>query len=511
MNHQPPHIVFIVLDTHRADRMSCYGYSQATTPNLDAFAETASLYQQAIAPAQWTIPSHASMFSGEYASTHLTVQASQALSPAFPTLAEELARQGYRSTGFCNNPLVGVLDNGLRRGFSAFYNYGGALPSPYIARRSGLAQQLKSVYYNLLERIANPIYQSIAASADVFRFVLNPRLVSLWTRYANFKGHTARSLTDSLQFLRSNTGPGKAEPQLLFINLMETHLPYSPPEPFIGRFAPIVQQDPDARRFIQLYNTRAFHWLLPLENELPPREAETLNGMYDAEVAYQDHLLHALLSELDQPYHRENTLVVIVGDHGEMHGEHCIMGHALGVYQELVHVPLIIRFPGQTSAERFANPVSTRQLFHTLLAEADADHRPNDMFDSLHLRRTLSNGPILSEAFPPDNMILTMEKLTPHLIEVFHGRANHKALIEQEWKLLQIAGIRNQVFNLQTDPLEEANLADNQIAVLNGLLTRLDQELEFARQRRPDGLQQVEVDLSDERLARRLRGLGYLD
>ena len=64
-----PDIVFIVLDTHRADRMSCYGYPRQTTPNIDKFAESATLFERAIVPAQWTIPSHASLFTGEYPTT----------------------------------------------------------------------------------------------------------------------------------------------------------------------------------------------------------------------------------------------------------------------------------------------------------------------------------------------------------------------------------------------------------------------------------------------------------
>ncbi|PSB57040.1 sulfatase, partial [filamentous cyanobacterium CCP1] len=65
---QRPDILFLVLDTQRADRLSCYGYDAPTSPHLDAFAAKATLFQRAIAPAQWTIPSHASMFTGVYPS-----------------------------------------------------------------------------------------------------------------------------------------------------------------------------------------------------------------------------------------------------------------------------------------------------------------------------------------------------------------------------------------------------------------------------------------------------------
>jgi len=130
-----PNILLIVLDTQRADRLSCY-WSEAerarqlpTSPNLDRLAAESTLFERAIAPAQWTIPSHASLFTGEYPSTHQTVQADLELSPALPTLAELLQLSGYTTVGFCNNPLVGILKNGLRRGFETFYNYGGALPT----------------------------------------------------------------------------------------------------------------------------------------------------------------------------------------------------------------------------------------------------------------------------------------------------------------------------------------------------------------------------------------------
>ena len=194
----------------------------------------------------------------------MVVQAKDALNPPFVTVAELLNERGFTSTGFCNNPLVGVLDNGLRRGFDAFYNYAGAIPSPYISDTQSLFENLKHFSQKLMERIAIPIQQATADSADVFRFFMNPKLVSLWTRYANFKGDTRQSLLDAVHFIQHNLTPGtQASPQMVFINLMETHLPYTPPERFIRRFAPIVGEDPEARRFIETYNTKAFHWLLP--------------------------------------------------------------------------------------------------------------------------------------------------------------------------------------------------------------------------------------------------------
>jgi uncharacterized sulfatase len=302
---------------------------------------------------------------------------------------------------------------------------------------------------------------------------------------------------------------------MVFINLMETHLPYTPPENFVRRFAPIVGADPEARRFIETYNTKAFHWLLPLEQPLPALEIETLNQMYDAEIAYQDHLLHELFQTLDQPYHRENTMVLLVGDHGEMLGEHLIMGHALGTYQELIHVPLIIRYPGQEGPRRVGPTVSATWLFHTILHEVGLEnielgYAPPIQSKASSLKYVHKSRPVLSESYAPNNMLLTMEKLTPQLVDPFNSRATHRSYISDPYKLLQIDGVEGQLFNLQADPFEGQDLSkiDPNFAEIEGELLDL---LEKAIARRPANLRQSTVELSSDQVTRRLRGLGYLD
>lgn len=123
-----PDIVFLVLDTQRLDRLSCYGYPLETSPHLDAFAADATRFTNAFAAAQWTIPSHSSMFTGLYPTAHTTVQSSSRLPDSIPTLAERLRAGGYHTAAFCNNPLVGVVNNGLRRGFDSFLNYAAYSP-----------------------------------------------------------------------------------------------------------------------------------------------------------------------------------------------------------------------------------------------------------------------------------------------------------------------------------------------------------------------------------------------
>nr|HMN28159.1 sulfatase-like hydrolase/transferase [Caldilineaceae bacterium] len=90
-----PDVLFLVLDTQRADRLSCYGYPPATSPNLDALAADATLFRHAYSTAQWTVPSHTSMFTGLYPSFHRTTQSFSMVPASLPTLAERLSAGGY--------------------------------------------------------------------------------------------------------------------------------------------------------------------------------------------------------------------------------------------------------------------------------------------------------------------------------------------------------------------------------------------------------------------------------
>ncbi len=534
-----PHIVFIVLDTHRADRMGCYGYARGTTPNLDAFAQAATVYEEAIAPAQWTIPSHASMFSGEPPSVHMVVQSGDVLDSRFKTLAELLHGNGYRTVGFCNNPLVGVINNGFRRGFENFYNYGGAIPSgldrpsrPLLAPFSAARKR----FVKALHRISYSIQDVFATSRQMFQAALKPFWVPLWTRFANFKGDTRASIEDVAYFVRQHMGEGDA-PCFLFLNLMETHLPFSAPKKFVDTFAPYLREDRQARHFMQAFNAQAARWITPMEKPFDELEARTLGDMYDAEVAYQDHLLAPLLDLLDQPERRDNTLVIFVADHGEMLGEHQLIGHAFGVYQELIHVPLLVRAPAQTTGHRVTGPVSATRLFHTVLdvagiapyaadgshpadSNSPMGHGPAVDVRSQSLLREGNGGhrsqpetlqAVLSEAYAPEFALAVTEAQQPHLLEQRDCRATRRAVYGGRHKLIQVENARYELFALDTDPRETHSLADETEAtrVREVIRGRLEAFLEEAKARRSGRREQRKAEAEDEAVRQRLRHLGY--
>jgi arylsulfatase A-like enzyme len=515
MKSKKPNIIFIVLDTHRVDRLGTYGYRQDISPNLDSFARQATIFQKAISPAQWTIPSHASMFTGEYPSIHNTLQSGDVLNENLTTIAEYAQREGYQTVGFCNNPLVGVLNNGFRRGFQQFYNYGGTVPSTpslYSDGTESLVSKFKRQYFKIIDRIATPIQQSVAASPQVLKLVLNPIFVPLWTRYSNFKGDTGASIQDTTQFLKNQAG----DPKFIFLNLMGTHLPYKPPREFIHKFAPIITENQDAADFIDVYNTKALQWLLPLIKSYPPIQTKALSDMYDAEVAYQDHLLGQLLEVLFQPEHRENSLIIIVGDHGEMLGEHQLMGHGIGVYDELVHVPMVIHHPSQTRGIEIDQPVSTTRVFHTVLEAMGVEmiDRANGVKVSI-AETSLKNSEqhhnyVISEAFPPDNLITIMEKYSRSLIDMYDCRSTRWAVYNKPYKLIRTETVQDEIFNYEEDPSENVNLVRRD-ANMNRLIMELENFLMLASGIKFDPMGESPTNLDDDRVMDRLRHLGYIE
>jgi arylsulfatase A-like enzyme len=303
---------------------------------------------------------------------------------------------------------------------------------------------------------------------------------------------------------------------------METHLPYSAPENFLQTFVPYLKEERAARDFMRVFNTQALHWITPMEKPFTDLEAQTLSDMYDAEVAYQDHLLAELLAVLDQPEHRANTMVIFVADHGEMLGEHQLMGHAFGVHQELIRVLLLIRFPGQTVGQRVAAPVSTTRLFHTALDAAGVEvyetfYSPAIDVKSQSLIREANNSgksqPIVfSEAYAPEFALKIVETHKPTLIEKFNCRATHWAVYQGQHKLVYVEGVHDELFVLDTDPLEmrgfKAEMEDERIQRLTGQLKLF---LEKARAHKLESWTREKANLDNELLRQRLRNLGYIE
>ncbi len=526
-----PDIIFIVLDTQRADRLGCYGHKRANTPNLDQFAADGILFEQALSPAQWTIPSHASMFTGLYPTAHQVTQSSQSLSLERPHLAEVLRDSGYQTMAFCNNPLVGILNNGFKRGFQTFYNYGGAIPS-VPSDSTSLPRPLRRLvenYTQFLRRISYPIQNFFGQSDLAFRLSLNAWFTPIWSRVANFKGQNERSVRDVTHFLQEREAKKRERPLFLFLNLMETHLPFTPPAEHIDNIAPYLRSSREARTIMRRWNREAYRWAAPLAEPLSELESQVLSDLYDAEVAYQDAYLGQLLTLLQSRANAENTLTLIVADHGDGLGEHGYMGHAFVAYQELLHVPLLMQWPRRfVQPARIQTPVSTRRVFHTML-DAAGRLPKTAALDPVQVHgltlahnvagRNPEQGVAYSEVYPPLTFVKAIERRQPQLLHDFGCLAVRRSVVQQKpgsgesavpHKLIQVDEKVDELFDLAADPLESENLLEKRPGVAHPLEKELLRMVTAVSQQKSQVTAGSQIEI-DDNMTQRLRALGYID
>ena len=340
---------------------------------------------------------------------------------------------------------------------------------------------------------------------------------------AHFKGQNARSVRDVSRFLEAREQNETEQPMFLFLNLMETHLPFRPPGEYVEQVAPYMRTDREARDIMRRWNREAYRWAAPLEEPMPELESRVLSDMYDAEVAYQDDYLGRLFDVLKGRDRARDTLTVIVSDHGDGLGEHQYFGHAFVAYQELVHVPLIVHWPARTPAgRRIEGPVSTRRVYHTILDAAGRlpEGQPNVDPAEVHgltLMETIDGRDpegftAYAEVYPPLNFAKAVQHRQPELLERFRCLALRRAVVKDAWKLIQVADVADELFDVEQDPLELADrLAErpDEVGELNQRLKSLTLAAEALRDNLTAG---ATLDpAADEQLMQRLRGLGYIE
>lgn len=508
-----PDIVLLVLDTQRRDRLSCYGYPRPTSPHLDELAAESTLFRRVFATAQWTIPSHASMFTGLYPSEHATHQSSAALPASIPTLAERLREGGYMTAAFCNNPLVGVVNNGLRRGFESFLNYSGLMTSRpnQAGAHPGLISRYRQWFKGRLAEALTRVQDAFARSEAMLEFAFTPLMVPLWQTALSFKGNTPKSLNDAARLLIERRGVERNQPIFAFINVMGVHTPYHPDRRMLERFAPEVIRDREAARYVQRFNGDVFGWLAPFSGA-DERYHHVLSDVYDAEVATQDVHIGAFLRRLRDSGALDRTLLLVCADHGDHLGEKGLVGHTVSAYNELAHVPLMIRDPfGDFQRGAVVDhTVSLRRVFHTLLSAAG-------LASGIERERSLAQSPasdpdggtVFVEAEPLQNVLGIMLRRQPDLARARRFDQPRRAVISGSYKLIQTGDDHVELYDLDADPHETVDLA----AILPERVEELQERLSaFMRRasavapliRRAEGA-------DDPAVQRRLRELGYLE
>jgi arylsulfatase A-like enzyme len=325
-------VLLLILDTVREPSTGLGNPALHTTPALDAFATGGVVFERAIAPAPWTLPSHASFFTGRWPH-ELSAGWTTPLDARYPTLAEYLAQKGYLTAGFVGNLEFATRASGLGRGFVHYDDYPASFGQMVLSSSIGRALTGATWLRRIVGYHELPNRRSAAGVTDAFL---------AWQAKQR----------------------GEARPFFAFVNFFEAHEPYFP----AGRSGSILWPGPRWTRYEHVVGlfTGANAWVAE-KWTLTPDEVEIHAGAYQRAVSEADTQAGRLLAELARRGVLDNTLVIIAGDHGEQLGEHHLFEHINSLYLPALNVPLIVASPRLPKGVRVAETVSLRDLPATVV------------------------------------------------------------------------------------------------------------------------------------------------
>jgi arylsulfatase A-like enzyme len=313
-------LVLVVLDTVSALHLAPYGYERVTTPGLDAFVRKYAIqYTQARSVSSWTLPSHASIFTGLYPSVHgadhprhvgesgrnpgdlLDLWPAEPLRSDVTTLAERLAAAGYETGAIVANS--GYLNHafGIDRGFEHYDD------------------------------------------REAFSLLLLPQLAGFGLDFRKGTSRTAERITDlGIQWIDARE---RRRPFFLFLNYMDAHAPYAPPSPYDRHF-----EDEQSATATQ-----------------DKRKIDSLQ--YDRELRYLDAQVSRFLAAIEARSLLDGTVLVVTSDHGEAFGEHGFWRHDQALYGELIRVPLYVKPAGPSRPGLSDRRITGPALYRLILAE----------------------------------------------------------------------------------------------------------------------------------------------
>lgn len=339
-------IILIIIDTLRADHLSCYGYHIPTSPVLDSLAGSGTLWTSAQAQAPWTLPAHATIWTGLSVKSHGTItnlnwdlgddsEKNNALDPELPTAPVLFNQGGFTTWGLANVCLLRDI-YGFNRGFD---------------------------YYSC----CNAGHGKAAESVDSLICWLNEH---------------------------------NDERFFCMLHLYDVHDPYNPPSPYDRLY------NPQGARGITMWQT---------ENGEPVnlQDRYHLEALYNGEITWVDSNLGRLFSWMRTTGLSDNTLIVVTSDHGEEFLEHGGVDHGHTLYQELVHIPLIMSGPGISEGMVDSTTVGQFDILPTLLAWAGLES--DAYFDGTNI---LQPGLAINRPIPASGVAPRPLDTMPHLASV---------------------------------------------------------------------------------------------
>lgn len=424
-----PNIIFILIDTLRADHVGCCGYRRNTTPNIDALAREGILFNNAIVAAPWTLPSVASIMSSQYPYVLGIRDKTTVVNDRFPMFSQVLKKHDYTTCGIVSHTLLSAR-LGFGRGFDSYDETGvfghGGISSPAVTSKaiSFLQQNRKNPFF-LFTHYFDPHYH----------YVLHKQ----YDYYPSYKG-----------ILRSG------------------------------------------HPILDLWRRR---------NKLSKDDIKYLVSLYDSEIAFTDQHVGQLLAEVRKHGLYDDSIIIVTADHGEEFMERGWIGHTITLNQELIRVPLIMKFPGYKariidSGVGLIDIMPTIYQYLGLKIPDGLDGRALDLSQD----GSITSGPIFSETFNPQ--IHRPERVKPIAF---------RSIVLGKQKLIY-DGIKGavKIYNLTEDPGEQADLSGRAGEQDNRLKVLLSQWADYVSAKQTTGPVYDERELFTPEQRKQLESLGYL-
>jgi len=452
-----PNVILIVVDTLRADHLSCYGYNFNTSPNIDRFCLESAKFDNCFSPANWTAPGHASIFTGRYPISDgvhkVLVVNDQSVSPVhcMPldsdeiTLAEILRTSGYQTAAVISNTAIVSREFGFDQGFEYWFAKPPSFPSLFFIMR----KFLDDIHWCIL------LHPSYRRAEDITNIALR------WV-----KGNSKK-------------------PFFLFLNYMDPHQPWLPPYPYDALFPGKIEN--------YLLDTEAVR---KSKKKLDRKELKHIQSQYDGEIAYLDKQLGMLFESLKSYRLYDNSIVIITSDHGEFLGEHGLVDHQVGLYNPITMVPLIIK-----PYKDFSWLANTNQLVQTV----DIVPTVLEML-GIEVPREVQGESLLGEITHP---IISQHYADAHIQKWFGGQfgSDQISLIGKRYKLISSMGEARALYDFYSDPKENINLVTENLEESQYLLGKLRQWRDSVDTRLSDAKRLPNLD---DATVEQLKALGYL-
>jgi len=412
-----PNVILISLDTLRADYLSLYNESMGTSPNLKKIGKNSAVFENALSVTSWTLPAHASIFTGKYPFNHNTTKIDQLLRAEENTLAEILSSNGYNTAAFVSGSYVNSK-YGLSQGFETYKDRLDFISIAHTFDKFSLKKALNP----MINLFSGKVYTDTGELSYFYRNILGSDLM--------------KTAEENNEMIFSWLEKNKNNKFFLFLHYFDPHDPYTLGEQFREKFTNITKKS-----YLRLDVDKRY---MPVNKT----DLEYVKSLYKAEIFYLDAYLGKLFEQLENMELINKSILIITSDHGEEFYDHGNFFHQRTLYEEVLKVPLIIHYPGKIKPSVIAQRVQNMDVFPTILDLLNIN-KPEDI-DALSLMQ-LIKGVDYSRNWTHSALYGIKER----------GEFTQKSITINNTKLITTGGhpeISDSLFDLENDLKEQNNL-----------------------------------------------------